>query len=386
MKPKTFDSRSTVGHRGFSLVELLVAVAIGLVLTLILTSMIARQEGLRRTTTNTNDVATSGAYASYVLDRELRSAGTGFSQGWVNTVGCVLSAARNGTQILPRPTAFPVPFNNLPRNVQLAPVLIHAGMGAGGSDVLAVAAGSSGLGETVLSMLPGSATLGQIRLANTLGLRGGDLILLAEATKGCMLQQVNSPFTGGATQPLNFGGTYALDTIGTLALTSFGTSNNTFVANIGNVTGNTPRLQFIGLGNNSTLFTYDVLNLNGLDMPQPLVEGVVDIRAVYGVGNANGVLTSWAAPTAGTAFGIGALTDGTTTAQATLRSIVAVRVGMVLRSDLVEKETVNTTSVSMFSDLPGGLTYTYNVPAGQERQRFRVVEFTVPLRNVLLTY
>ena len=65
---------------------------------------------------------------------------------------------------------------------------------------------------------------------------------------------------------------------------------------------------------------------------------------------------------------------------------MAIRVGVVLRSDLVERDNVSANSLTLFGTLPGGLAYTYNVPAGQERQRFRAVEFTVPLRNVQFTY
>jgi type IV pilus assembly protein PilW len=379
------DAQRSPAQAGFSLVEMLVAVAIGLVLTLILTSVISRQEGARRTLTSGNDVTSNGAYVSYILDREIRSAGTGFSQGWTNTVGCTLRAARDGATILPSSTAFPAPFGSVPKAAILAPVLIHSAAGTGGSDVLAVASGASGLGETVLSVLPGSASAGQIRLANTVGLRGADIILLAEATKGCMLQQVASPFTGGASQQLNFGGTYAKDVIDGVSLSSFSAANNAYAAVMGNATGNQPRLQLFGLGANNTLVSYDLLKLNNLEAAQPIVEGVVDVRALYGIADATGNLTSWVAPT-GTTYGITALSDGSTGAQQTLRSIVAVRVGLVLRGDLVERDAVPQSALNLFADLPGGLTYTYAVPGGQERQRFRTVEFTVPLRNVLMTY
>lgn len=370
---------------GFSLVELMVAITIGLVLTLVITNIIVRQEGARRTLTSGNDVTSNGAYLAYIVDREIRSAGTGFAYGWSNTVGCTLRAARGGAQILPRTTAFPAPFDTVPGTVQLAPIIVHAGLGAGGSDVLAIASGTSGLSETALNVLPGSAILGQVRMPNTIGLRGDDLILIAEATKGCMVQQVSSPFTGGATQVLNFGGTYAANTIDGVALTSFSTANNAYVAPIGNVSDNRPKFQLIGIGDNSTLFSYDLLRLDGLDIPQPLTEGIVELRALYGIADSAGNLSNWVAPT-GTTYGAAALSDGSSTAQQTLRSIVAVRVGMVLRSDLVERETVSATDIDLFTDLPAALHHTYSVPSGQERQRFRAVEFTVPLRNVLMTY
>lgn len=384
--PSTSTGRRT-GHGtcGFSLIELLVAMTIGLVLTLVLTNMMVQQEAGRRAVTGGNDLTSNAAFSSYALDRELRSAGSGFTDGWANSFGCVLHASRSGSQILPRVGTFPAPFAAIPAGVTLAPVIIHSGAGAGGSDVLAVAAGAAGLTETVMPVLPSSAIAGQVRLYNTLGMRGGDLALIMEANRGCMLQEVTAGFTGGATQPLTFAGAYAANVINGLALTGFTIANNASISILGNVTGNRPRLQLFGLGANDTLFSYDLLRLDGLDVPQPLIEGVADMRAVYGIANAAGTLVAWEAPT-GATYGVAALTNNTVAAQQTLRSIVAIRVGLVLRSDLVEREAITATNLTLFSDLPAGVQYAYAVPAARQNQRFRTVEFTIPLRNVQLTY
>lgn len=381
--------------RGFSLIELLVSVAIGLVLTLILTSIIARQESSRRTLTSGNDLTSNTAYLSYMLDRELRSAGSGYAQAiapnvdpvtnaqiWSPALACPLWAARDGAQILPSATAFPEPFTSVPTAPILTPVLIHPGAGTNGSDVLAVTAGASGLGETLLKVKGHSVAAGQLGLHQTLGVRGGDLVLVADAGR-CMLQQVAPNYAGGVSPQLIFGGTYAADNIGAVALTTFATTADAQLVAIGNVTGNTPRFQLFGLGANNALFSYDLLNLNGLNLPQPIVEGVVEFRALYGIANPAGVFTGWVAPTG--AFSIGTLTNGTANSNAALRSIVAVRIGAVLRGDLVERDAVNAPQITLFSGLAGNPpTVTYTVPTGQERQRFRAVEFTVPLRNVIL--
>ena len=75
-------------QRGFTLIELLVAVTIGMALTLAITLMLTRHEAARRSLTNVNDSTMSGVYASYVLDRSVRSAGSGFAQAWRTGVGC----------------------------------------------------------------------------------------------------------------------------------------------------------------------------------------------------------------------------------------------------------------------------------------------------------
>lgn len=375
-------SRSPRPSRGFSLIELMVTLAIGLVLTLAISMMVAKQESIRRGVTSGNDLTGNTAYAAYLLDRELRSAGAGISQATAENYGCALRASLNNAQLLPATSAFPAPFAAIPQSYVLAPVIVHAGAGANGSDVIAVATGNAGLSESALPVSPQSTAAGQLRLSNTLGIRGGDLVLVAQQAVGCMLQQVSSGFTGGSAQTLTFNGAYAANTIGTTTLTGF-SNGNAFVSVLGNVTGNQPRFFLYGIGDNATLFSYDLLRLNS-STSQALVEGVVDMRVLYGVDTVRTGLdqvTQWIAPTTA-GYTAAALTAGTAVAQSNLQAILAVRVGLILRSDLVDKTDVTPASLTMFSDLGSSLTYTYTVPTGTTTQRYRVVEFTVPLRNV----
>ncbi|KQW51704.1 hypothetical protein ASD88_03535 [Pelomonas sp. Root662] len=358
----------------------MVTLAIGLVLTLAISMMVARQEGIRRGVTSGNDLTSNTAYAAYMVERELRSAGAGFSQATAENYGCPLNVSRNNAQLLPSTTAFPAPFAAIPQTYVLAPLIVHAGAGANGSDVIAVATGHSGLSESALPVVPNSPAAGQLRLANTLGLRGGDVVLLSQQGVGCMVQQVSSPFAGGAVTTLTFGGTYAANVINGLSISAF--TARPFLSVLGNVTGNPPRFMLLGIGDNATLFAYDLLNINSAT-PQGLVEGVVDMRVRYGVDAAGGAqqVASWVAPT-DVNFTAAALTAGTNVAQDNLQRILAVRVGLILRSDLADKNDVTPASLTMFGTLGAGLTHTYTVPTGTTNQRYRVVEFTVPLRNV----
>jgi type IV pilus assembly protein PilW len=370
---------------GFTLIELMVAMAIGLALTLALTTVMIRHDGGKRTLLSSNDLSLTSSFVSFSLDRELRSAGSGFTQNWRDTFGCLLRVSRGGTQILPRAAAFPAPFDGLPQQVRLAPLLIHAGAGAGGSDVLAVATGSSGLGETPIRVQPASATAADLRLTSTVGLRANDLVLVAEDGVGCVVQQVSSPFVGGATQLLSFGGTYADAEIDSVQLVAFGTNGTAFLSLLGNTTGNPPMLRLFGIGANATLFSHDMLQLDGTDSVQPVVDGVTELRALYGVDtNADGRIDAWLLPTA-VGFTAAALTDGSLAARERLLTIMAVRVGMVLRSDRIEREAVAPESLTLFPDLPVAVQHTHAIDAALRNQRHRTVEFTVPLRNVMIT-
>lgn len=376
-------------NRGFSLPELMVAVVIGLVLTLTISTMVARQEAVRRGVTSGNDLTSNAAYVSYLLDQELRSAGAGFSQAVRSNYGCALLVSRDNAQLLPSPGAFPSPFASVPRNPVLAPLMVFAGAGAGGSDVIAVGTGNSGLTEASLMVVSGSAAAGQVKLTNTLGVRGGDLALVSQPRAApplsCMLQQVGAGFTGGSAEVLTFGGQYAANVINGVALSSFAVGDTT-VALLGNVTGNRPRLQLLGIDANNTLMAYDLLQLT--TGSQALAEGVVDMRVRYGIATlplapapANRTVANWVAPTA-PGYTAAALSAGTAVAQDNLQSILAVRVGLVLRSDLAEKNAVTTSTLTLFDTLPAALQHTFTVPTGTTTQRYRTVEFTVPLRNV----
>jgi type IV pilus assembly protein PilW len=208
-------------QRGFTLVELLVAVAIGMILVLSITLILARSESSRRALTNANDTSQNAAFITFTLDRLLRSAGSGFVQGWDTAFGCRVNAARSNVQVLPATGSFPAPFDTLATTLRLAPVMVHAGAGTDGSDVLVVATGSGGMGESPLPVIVNSTTPTSLLLPATTSLRGGDLVLVHDGGTDCMVQQVASPFTGSASQTLTFGGTYAASTIGAAALANY---------------------------------------------------------------------------------------------------------------------------------------------------------------------
>jgi type IV pilus assembly protein PilW len=369
---------------GFSLVELLVAVVIGMALVLATTSMLVRHESGRRSLTASNDASQNTAFVAYTLDRTLRSAGSGFAQAWRTAYGCRLLAARSGAQVLPAPVAFPAPFDTVPTAVRLAPLVVHAGAGAGGSDVLAVLTGSSGLGESPLQVLPSSVETTQLRTPSTVGLRGGDLVLLMQDTTNCMVQQVQTGFAGGADQTLSLGGMYATAAVDSIALTSFGSSSAAFAAPLGNETANQPALQLLGVGDNATLVSYDLLRLAGTTTIAPLVDGVVDLRALYGIDtNNDGLVDSWVSP-ATAPWRAADLLDSSVVARDNLARILAVRVGLIVRSSLRERQAVQASTRTLFADLGAGLAYTRTLTSDEQNLRYSTVDFTVPLRNQML--
>ena len=385
MNRSTRKSASGRTHMaGVTLIELLVAVLVGSALVIAITTILTRSEAGRRSLTATNDSSQNAAFVSFALDRTLRSAGSGFSQSWRSAFGCRVLAARNGVAVLPRPAGFPAPFATVPQTVRLAPLVVHAGAGSGGSDVLAVATGASGLGEAPLGVLAGSVTGTQLRVPSTVGLRARDLVLVLQDANNCMVQQVANGFAGGASQALDFGGTYASSVIAAVQLDSLGVNSPAYLAPLGNTLGNLPALQLLGVAANATLVSYDMLRIDGSDTVTPIADSVADLRARYGVdSNGDGRIDTWVSP-AVAPYDAATLLDGSAASQLNLASIQAVRVGLVLRSAAPERSAVSPASLAMFSDLALPLRYSRALDATEQLLRYRTVEFTVPLRNVMM--
>lgn len=394
---------------GFSLIELLVSMAIALVVTLAITAVLTNSEGSKRATTTVNDVNQTGAYLSYTLDRSIRSAGSGFSQNWSDAFGCLIDASKAGSAVLPLPSALAAPFASVPLNVRVAPIMIGKGAAGTGGDVIQVMAGTSGAGDTPqdISAATGATTATSVVVGNTVGYGDRDLVLLASptinsGTAGCKLQQLSStPAAGNPT--LAFGGADYSRSGGRFNLTDFGPIGDTVAIQLGNIPtsatapSNPPQMLLYGVGANNTLFSYDLLRVAGTT-PTPIADGVVEMRALYGIDNTlpaplpSGHVDTWIDPgDAGAGYTQALLTNGTTDAQLKLRRIVAVRVGLILRTQLQERAkdrnygtdtTFANSTVTLFSDTPA-LQQTRTIVGDDNLYRYRTFEFTVPLRNAL---
>ncbi len=387
-----------VHQRGVTLIELMVAIIIGLVVTLAVTSLLIFSESSKRTTTATNDMGQTGAYAAYVLDRAVRGAGSGFTQSWslAGAFGCRLNAMLPGTPNLPRGTAFPAPFATAflggasgSANLRVAPVLIGKSQSDAGSDVLVVMGGTASSGDVPRLILSSGKSSNILRLDSTTGLAEGDLGLVsASGTTDCLLEQVHASTAFADTSgndALPLGGTYYTASGSTTSLATLAASGSAYFTPLGNVNAGNTQFQMFGVGSNNTLYSYDLLMSNGTDASQAIADGVAEMHALYGLDtNADGVLDTWVDPGAA---GYDIATLMATPAKA--RQVVAVRIALVLRSANYEKENANgelpsPASLTLFKDLATSLQQTISFSTSEQHFRHRVVESTIPLRNVLL--
>ena len=394
-------------QRGLTLIELLVALVIGLIVVLAVTSVVTVGEGHKRSTTSTNDMNQSGSYATYVIDRLLRSAGSGFAQtGMRGLFGCRLSASRTiggtATSILPRTaSAFPAPFDTLlggsgaaaAGNLRLAPFLIAKGDGAGASDTLVVMGGNAAAGDVPRRIRSGFPGDNNLRLDNTIGLANGDIGLVSqEGTEDCLIEQVNvtdaTAFAAAGNEVLPMGGRYFTSTGPTKSLATFAAGGTALFTPLGNVSADNLQFQLVGVNANRTLVAYDLLRAAGTGSAegtdasamQALADGVVALYAVYGVDtDSNGKVDSWIDP------GAAGYTIGTLMlAPNTMRHIVAARVALVMRSSLYEKTPVTPASLTIFGDLEAGSRRSLTIAEADRNFRYRVIDTTIPLRNMLL--
>ncbi|MDM0014129.1 PilW family protein [Variovorax sp. J22P168] len=380
-------------QRGLTLVELLVAMVIGLVVTLAVTSVVVMGEQHKRTTTGTNDANQSGNYLAYVFDRAIRSAGSGFAQAWnLGAFGCTLIVDRNGKQILPRADAFPAPFASVPQTLQLAPLLIDRP--AEGSDVVIAMSGNAASGDIGRPIRSSAGADNVLRMSNTIGLSEGDIgIISREGVADCLIEQVKgdgavfADAVGNETLPL--GGLYYSTGSEAHSLTDLIDGGGAYFTTLGRAGANNVQFQMFSVNTSHALVSYDLMLTSGavadpvadLDKKnqQMVSDGVIEMRALYGIDSTgDGVFDSWVAPSGEYAI------DKMMASPAKMRQVIAVRVAMVVRSGTFEKEPISPEGIVLFGDLAEALHITVPIDDTGKHFRHRVVETTIPLRNMLL--
>jgi len=391
--------------RGFSLVELLVAVAIGLIVTIAVTSVVTVGETQRRSTNSLNEMGQSGSFAVYQLDRALRSAGSAFVQSAnFGAFGCKLHVS----DILPRTAAMPVPFKDNflggnPSDLRVAPVLIGKAMSDDDtSDVLVVMRGNGNGGGVPRRVTdPGSNSL--LRLQNSLGFAAGDLLLVSrEGESDCLLEQISAVDPVGSPGELTLGGTFHSKGDGLTKLEALAADTDTYVSPLGNTSNTSVQLSLFGIGANDTLFGYDLLRSVD-DNAQALADGVLEMHALYGLDtNGDGRLDSWADPSGSgggdTDFSIATVM----TKPAKIRQIIAIRLALVLKSSTHERDEVTAkcdgkidtveaacAPYRYFTDLKDAANKSLQREVDTSNDdarhfRYRVIDTTIPLHNMQL--
>lgn len=379
-------------YSGLSLIEFMITVLIGSVISLAAFNMMTEFEEGKRAVTTSGEADLAGIYVLDRLDRDIRSSGSAFTGGgrvvsggiaktYQYFYGCRVTASDSGVAVLPAPQPFPVPFANVPQNVRLAPVIIFDG-GIDGdgnvqSDVIMVARGGGSHVESVqtLAVAPSSAA---VTVSTGIGIRASDLLLLAptEVTGSelsgadCVITEVDADLEdavgSNVSIPLQEDGDHYRDpeplNIGALAVW----------ANLGQAM----RLRMYGIDQARNLLNYDLLaeQVDGVN-PGIISENLVTLQALYGIDNGAGV--QWVSATGD--YSAANLLDGSAAATQRLINIQAVRVAVIVQTSQAAREAVSTDERTLFQ--AAGQPLVIALP--DENLRYNVMESIIPVRNVI---
>jgi type IV pilus assembly protein PilW len=172
MRSKAF-SRSS---RGFTLVELMVGVLIGLIGTVVIFQVFAVSESQKRTTTGSSDAQQNGVFGLFQIERDIRMAGYGLNH--MALLGCQINGwfEPGGAKI----------------NFKLVPVEIINGVG-GAPDEIRLAFGNSDLFMAPAKFdADANNSQANYKIDNKFGFNEGDLVVAAESGKPCTLGQVST--------------------------------------------------------------------------------------------------------------------------------------------------------------------------------------------------
>jgi len=410
--------RHRVSERGFSMVELLVAMLIGFIGMIIIFQVFEVSESIKRTTTSGGDAQQNGVIALYTMERDFKNAGMGFND--TGFVGCNIIGYDNKRATPNFPPAGVT--------MKLAPVFITSGAATTAPDQIAVlygsqpqAAGSVPLGADYLN------SADPLNVTNPFGYKPGDLLLLTEPNSGknCSIME----YTGLAPLSTNqlrhdntsylsagFTRTPRFNPPGGLGVfyDGVGTANVTRVFNLGNLYTtppggtapvNFPVYNFYALANGSLTVASQFQIDNGQPAVTTIADNIVHMRALYGLddGINDGVTVTYNVGPAVKGDGIvDRYVDAATfnaLAPVPWANLIAVRIAVVSRSALPEKPSTGklsdpcdaTTAEPPWTGTPWAATLNYKTrldvsasvaaPDDWKCYRYRVFETTIPLRN-----
>ena len=368
-------SPSHIRQRGFSIVEVMVGVVIGLIAILVIYQVFATSEGIKRNITAAGDAQQNGLLSSFMLGIELANAGNGLA----------VAAADLGTC---------TPAATMRDSLRPIPLLITDGGAPDTPDSFIV---YYSVGRTFVSaaLFTNTATANQpyvVQSAN--GFKKGDVIVaisnpsaIAPATAPCY----SSVITGAVPAP---------DANGIVTITHSGAPATV---------GASSTLFNLGPSNQVQKVLYDVNGGNlrsrslldpatgapdagGAQPVNPLTSNVVNMKVQYGIDDVgDGLIHHWVSAVAGTPYGNWDPATLLAAPIATINKIKAARVAILVRSEQPDKDLAGVgytwqvfKECANASDVPPCNPVTFSIPAivGQPYGwRYRVYETVIPLRN-----
>lgn len=356
-------------QRGFTLIELLVAMLLGLVTVLVVAQVMLMTESRKRTTTSGSDANVNSAMALHTIERDARNAGFGMTTV-LSAIGCEIRAKHDSIA-----TAF---------TFTLTPVTIEQGASTAPDKITFMSSTKDGvpLPATVKDHPNPSAVF---KVSSSLGIAEGDLMIAvppAGSTDWCSVFEVTQDTSGKPNPPghvnHNSGKSHWNPPGGANIFPAAGYANGTLI-NL----GTWARRTYSIVDNGMRLTWLDTVD--GLEKTRDLYPQIIQLQAEYGMDDTVDdvtKITSW--------------TVTTPTTSADWQKVKAVRVAVVARSDVYEKDTVTIASTDADCKDPtkrspravcwaGGAINVKSSATDTEwdHYRYRVYEAVIPIRNVI---
>lgn len=348
-------------QQGFTLVELMVGVTIGLLSTLVIASVLVYSEASKRSASTGSDAQINGGLAIYAIQRQLKMAGYGLATDG-QVAGCALTAQFGGANIAGLPPT-------------LAPALITQGADGAPDTLRVLAAATAGFSLPVALGSPFYDPAGpgdqrtRMVVKSSVGIAAGDLLALVYGRDlACQVFQASATDTGQVTR--NDSATWNGNQFPNAA-----SADGAFLINLGTLSD----LTFSVTADNK-------LRQTRFDLPtqanvnQDLQSNIITMKALYGKDtDGDDVVDTFDAVTPANNAG--------------WLQVRAVRVAIVARSAQFEKDEVSSAQplwdVGKFATVAGTaacgeskcLTLKIDGASDWKHYRYKVFDVLVPLRN-----
>ncbi|MDB5839957.1 MAG: hypothetical protein JWQ23_1909 [Herminiimonas sp.] len=361
---------------GFSLIDIMIGMTIGLITVLVVVEVLQTAEARRRTSTSGADAVTNAALGLYTIERDGKNAGYGMTTVRAS-IGCEIRAVKSGVSL----------------KWWLTPVSISDSAGGAPDSIGFLSSKTRSAALPTRILLNHASTDASFFVQSDLGVRDGDMMLAVPAAPAagswCTVVQVAGSAAGLNNVP-HASGASIWNTAGPAsAMPAAGYFTGDYLINLGQPGEYIE--QVYSIENNNLHLVESVLKA-ATSEKQDLYPGIVQLQAVYGKDTSappDGVVDTWDAIAPVDAAG--------------WQQILAIRVALVARSQKREPEMVtldgNFAGTACASPAPppaavcwrpdpDGNAMAIDVNIGNtmpewRHYRYHVVETTIPVRNTI---
>jgi type IV pilus assembly protein PilW len=361
---------------GVSLIETMVGLTLGLLITLVVTQVWGAFEGQKQRTVSSSSAQVNGVLALTELEQDIRSAGAGLTESAAFDCTNVFSYYESsGTVVSPMPAY-------VGGGMSMIPVQITDG--GTGADRLTVKRSADLLGAipaTITTPMPSSSA--ELNISATTGFADGDTVLAIDsATGNCTVMLVTQVQGSAMKLQHNPGGTVTNNPPNSYQNSNGwpAYSSGAKVVKVGQLISHTYAV------NSSSQLTLTDNSTPLASTTSTLAADIVNLQAQYGIANAGSQdVNAWVNATA--AAGWDTLTS------AKVKRIKAVRMVIVARSPKREADdvtlpckdaagtVVNANGPCVWSDAEPVLNL--SADADWKKYRYRIYKTIIPLRNII---